>query len=408
VRLAFLTPELLPQIGGMGIYAINLIKELCKRQDMDIHVFTPSRGKDYQPEKVLAYFGHRIKLHNISKARDDFVYNFAFQYKVFRELPRYHSLYNYDLIHIANLVNMPDIFLKFKPLDIPVVTTVHSTIKGQVRGFLDANRNFLSLAASERWSLALYPYISLMEKIYLRQTRYLITVSFNLADLLRTQYHYQGMIQPILNGVDLELFNHEKVDDPYDRFPQLKGRGPIVLYVGRLVARKGLNLFVEAITKLRDTSAHFVFVGNGSEELLFQLLRQYNIPEEKYTYLGFIPNHDLPALYKLSSIFVLPSYYENIPFVLLEAMAMKLPCIASNVGGVPEIINHGDNGLLFEAGDIHSLITRIRFLLGNEEQRSRIAENGFRRVNVDFPSVIMAEKHLLLYQNVLNAHKNLR
>ena len=401
MRLAFLAPEFFPAIGGVGIYSIHLIKALSRHEDMDIHVFTPARGEDYDQEKVLNYFGHRIKLHNISNAHDDFVYNFTFQYKVFRELPRYHSQYNYDLIQSANLVNMPDIYLKFKPLGIPSLVTVHTTIKGQVKGFLDASKHFLSLAPSEGWSLAAYPYISLMESIYLRRTKHMVTVSYRFAKMLQEQYRYRGVIEPIYNGIDLEVFDYERVNDPYERFPELKGERPVVLYSGRLVARKGLNLFVQAINQLRDTEAHFVFAGRGSEKLLFDLLERYQIPKERYTFLGFVQNDQLPWLYKLSSIFVLPSFYENLPFSLLEAMAMKVPCIASNVGAVDEIINQGENGLLFEAGDVKALVRHIKLLLENVEQRGKLAEAGFRRVSTEFTSARMAEKHREFYERVL-------
>ena len=142
MKLAFLAPELFPPIGGVGIYSVHLVKELSKQEDMDIHVFTPARGEDYDKERVLAYFGNRIHLHNISTANDDFRYNFAFQYKIFRELPRYHREHRFDLIHSANLVHMPDIYLKFKRLDVPSIVTVHTTIKGQVKGFLDLFKFF--------------------------------------------------------------------------------------------------------------------------------------------------------------------------------------------------------------------------------------------------------------------------
>ncbi|GAI38851.1 unnamed protein product, partial [marine sediment metagenome] len=98
MKLAFLAPEFLPPLGGVGIYSVNLIKELSKHQDFDIHVFTPARGDNYDKESVLAYFGHRVQLHNISVARDDFVYNFAFQRQVFRQLPKYHQQYKYNLV----------------------------------------------------------------------------------------------------------------------------------------------------------------------------------------------------------------------------------------------------------------------------------------------------------------------
>lgn len=149
MKLAFLAPEFLPPLGGVGIYSVNLVKELSKRQDLDIHVFTPARGDAYNRESVLSYFGHRIQLHNISAAHDDFAYNFAFQRQVFRDLPKYEQQYKYDLIHAANLVNMPDIFLKFHSLPVPTITTVHTTIKGQVQGFLKTTKNPFSLAHSE-------------------------------------------------------------------------------------------------------------------------------------------------------------------------------------------------------------------------------------------------------------------
>ena len=401
MRLAFLAPEFLPPIGGVGIYSVHLIKELSQHEDMDIHVFAPTRGKDYDPEKVLNYFGHRIKLHNISNANDDFAYNFTFQYRVFRELPRYHRQYKYDLIHAANVVNMPDIYLKFKPLGIPSLATVHTTIRGQVRGFLDTSKNLLSLAPSERWSLVTYPYIALMQAIYLRQTKYIITVSNRFAKVFQEVHHYRGIIEPIHNGIDLNIFDFQRVSDPYEKFPYLKGKGPVVLYTGRLVARKGLNLFVEAISQLMDTEAHFVLAGRGSEKLLFDLLQRYQIPKERYTYIGFVANNELPWLYKLSSILVLPSFYENLPISLLEGMAMKVPCIAADVGAVNEIIEPDESGLLFKAGDVNALVRHIRLLLQDSEQRARLAEAGFRRVTTEFTSTMMADKHRQFYEKVL-------
>lgn len=401
MRLAFLAPEFLPYIGGVGIYSINLVKELSKCSELDIHVFTPMRGKDYDRNYVLNYFGHCIKLHNISLASDDFVYNFAFQYQVFRQLPRYHEKYRYDLIHAANLANMPDVFLKFRPLQIPVITTVHTTVNGQVHGSLMASRNPCVMSRSEIWSLAAYPFISILERLYRNRSKYFITVSRKFEEILRRGYNFDGIIAPIHNGVDLELYNCEMTGDPYQKFPELKDKGPIVLYAGRLIARKGLDLHAEAISRLKDTGAHFVFAGRGSERLLSSALKKHGIREGAYTYLGFVPREHLPSVYRLSSIFVLPSYYENFPFSLLEAMAMKVPCVASNVGAVDEIIDDGVNGLLFPAGDLESLVRHLKTLLNDETKRLQIGEAGHRKVVSQFTSARMAEKHLEFYWKVL-------
>ena len=402
MKIAFLASEFLPPLGGAGIYAINLIKELSKCEDLDIHVFTPVRGNDYDRENVLNYFGHRIKTHNISVARDDFVYNLAFQRQVFRELPKYHQQYHYDLIHAANLVNMPDIFLKFRPLDVPTITTVHSTIKGQVRGFLNASKNPFSLAHSEKWSLAAYPFINLLERVYLGKSKYLITVSGKSVEIMKHDYHFKGIIELIHNGIDLELYDYEKVGDPYENFPRLKNKGPIVLYAGRLIALKGLRLFAQAIGELKDTEAHFVFAGSGSPQLLFRALQQYGIPKERYIYLGFVsPGRDLASVYKLASIFVLPSFSETFSFSLLEAMAMRVPCVASDVGAISEIIDDGKTGLLFPAGDLQTLVSHIRALLQDDSKRGKIAEAGYKKVVAEFTSTRMAEKHKEFYKKVL-------
>jgi glycosyltransferase involved in cell wall biosynthesis len=405
MRVAFLAPEFLPPLGGVGTYSVNLVKELSKYEDLDIHVFTPARGNDYDRESVLAYFDHRIKLHNISIAMDDFVYNLAFQRRVFRELPKYHQQYKYDLIHAANLVNMPDIFLKFRSLHVPAVTTVHTTIKGQVQGFLNTSKNPFSLAHSEKWSLAAYPLISFLEWIYLGKSEYFVTVSHKSAEIMRQDYHFKGVIEPIYNGIDFELYDHKRAGDPYQKFPELKGKGPIVLYAGRLIAQKGLNLFAEAIGQLEDTDTHFVFTGRGSSQLLFHTLQKYRVPKERYTYLGFVPGDVLPSVYKLSSIFVLPSFYENFPFSLLEAMAMKVPCVASDVGAIDEIIEDNKNGLLFPPGDLESLVNHIRTLLQDELRRQQMGEAGYKKVVNQFTSTRMAEKHREFYQRVLSQSK---
>lgn len=401
MKLAFLAPEFLPALGGVGVYSANLVKELSKSHELDVHVFTPARGNDYSRSSVLDYFGHRIRLHNISVARDDFVYNFSFQRQIFRELPKYHQQYRYDLFHAASLVNMPDIFLKFRRLSVPIVTTVHTTIKGQVQGFLEASKTPVSLAHSEKWSLAAYPFISFLERVYIGKSKYFITVSHKSSEQMREDHHFKGVIETIHNGVDLELYNYEKTGDPYQKFPELKGKGAIVLYAGRLVAQKGLDLFAQAIRQLKDTDTHFVFTGRGSPQLLFHTLKKYGVPKERYTYLGFVPGDVLPSVYKLSSIFVLPSFYENFPFSLLEAMAMKVPCVASDVGAIDEIIDD-KTGLLFPSGDLESLVSHISTLLQDEPKRQQMSEAGYKKVVTQFTSTRMAEKHLQFYQKVLN------
>ena len=116
MRVAFLAPEFYPPIGGVGTYSLLLAKALSRMRGIDLHVFTPRRGANYDPEKVLDFFDNKINLHNISDARDTFAYNFYFQKAIGAEFYKYNSKYNYDLIHSAFLrrCHPEEIFIAFK------------------------------------------------------------------------------------------------------------------------------------------------------------------------------------------------------------------------------------------------------------------------------------------------------
>ncbi|MEM4245070.1 MAG: glycosyltransferase family 4 protein [Candidatus Nanoarchaeia archaeon] len=400
MRVAFLAPEFVPTWGGVGIYSVNLVKELSKDPEMEIHVITPKRD-DYDEKKIEEMFDNKIKVHQISTANDTFFYNFKFQLAVWRKFKKLHKQYNFDLIHSANLVHMPDIWLKFGKQRIPSLVTAHTTIKGQVQGFLQGNKNFFKMAPSEKGSILAYPVISTLEKIYLKRSKNLITVSNKFAKQF-SENGYRGNINVTHNGIAMELFDYDKVEDPYKEFPQLREiKEPIILFAGRIITQKGIEVFVKMMKELQERNVHFVIAGRGDAEGLKKLLKNYEIKEEKYTFLGFINNHKLPGLYKLSSVFVLPSYYENFPISLLEAMAMKCCCVATNVGAVDEIIDDAINGFIIKPGDVKDLVEKIKYLLENEQDRIKMAENGYLKVKNNFTSKVMGEKTKRIYEEML-------
>lgn len=398
MRIAILAPEFVPTWGGVGIYTVNLVKELSKNKKLEIHVITPKRD-NVDAKQIESMFNNRIKVHQISKANDTFVYNFKFQLAVLSKFNKLNKKYKFDLIHSANLVHMPDIWLKFRKEKVPSVVTAHTTIKGQVKGFLASNRNFFKMAPSEKGSILAYPFIRALEWFYLKRTKNLITVSERFAREFKDN-GYKGKINVTHNGIVLDLFDYNKVKNPYKDFPQLKNiKDPIVLFAGRIITQKGIEVFVKAMQELKHKKVHFVIAGRGDVVNLRRLLREYDI--KNYTFLGFVDNSKLPGLYKLSSIFVLPSYYENFPISLLEAMSMKCACISTKVGAVSEIIDEHFTGLIMNKGDSQDLAKKIRYLLDNEKYRLKIAEAAYDDVRKKFTSKIMAEKTLKIYEEIL-------
>src|SRR3989338_731668 len=404
MRVAFLAPEFYPPIGGVGTYSLLLAKALSRMRGIDLHVFTPRRGANYDPEKVLDFFDNKINLHNISDARDTFAYNFYFQKAIGAEFYKYNSKYNYDLIHSANLVHMPDIFLKFRKQTIPSVVTGHTTIKGQVAGFLKGNKNFFRMASSEKSSIILYPLIASLEAYYLKKTPNLITPSETFKKVFEKR-GYKGKIFVVRHGIDTNIYSYKKANDAAGRFISIKNiKDPIVLYAGRLISQKGVGLFVAMMDRLikKGVRVHFVIAGHGDDKILKILLETYKIPKERYTFLGFINNHELPWLYKKSSVFVLPSFYENFPISLMEAMAMRCVCVATNVVAVSELIEDEKDGFVVPAGDFEAICKRVEQLLGNGKLRKSFGLKAEQKIRKNFSALQMEKNTRKVYEKILD------
>jgi glycosyltransferase involved in cell wall biosynthesis len=113
-------------------------------------------------------------------------------------------------------------------------------------------------------------------------------------------------------------------------------------------------------------------------------------------FLGNIPNHELPDFLNPHELFILPSFYENMPKTLLEAMACGLPVIGTNVKGINEVIKHGKNGILCST-NANSIREAILTLMKDEELKRNLGENARRTIveNYDLDKLIKRELELM-------------
>ncbi len=126
----------------------------------------------------------------------------------------------------------------------------------------------------------------------------------------------------------------------------------------------------------------FLFVGDGKlKNQLIQKINDNNM-SKYFRLVGYQEN--LPEILALIDIFVLPSISEGLPFAVLEAMAAKKPVIATNVGGVPEIITNNVNGILVEPMDSDALARAMIILANNPKKRNYIAEMGHKKIIENF------------------------
>lgn len=209
-------------------------------------------------------------------------------------------------------------------------------------------------------------------------------------------------------GIDLQHYDPARLS-PQDitrkrREIGLPDGARVVGFVGRLVREKGLlELFAAArIVRERMPDVRFLFVGpvdtQKPDALTPDTAEEYGLADICH-FLGM--RQDMPELYALMDVFVLPSHREGFGLVLAEAGAMGVPVIATDIRGCREVVEHGRNGLLVPFGDIQSLADAILELLTNHEKARRMGEEGHCIALERFDERVVFEKVKAEYARLL-------
>ena len=183
--------------------------------------------------------------------------------------------------------------------------------------------------------------------------------------------------------------------------PAELGRGPVVGMVARLQPEKGVTSFLKAAAHVAGEfpAARFVVVGDGPlREELFRLAEDLKV-RERVLFLGFRP--DAQALIKLMDVVAVPSVSEGTPLVVLEAMAAGVPVVASAVGGIPDQIRPGREGILVPPGDPGALADALTKVLRDPELARRVGEAGRQRASTKFSHENMVRKVEGIYRDAL-------
>ena len=184
----------------------------------------------------------------------------------------------------------------------------------------------------------------------------------------------------IPNGVDLSRFESLSKGDARQKLG-IDKRGQMILCVANLRVEKGHEYLIEAMGYVAKShpEARLYLVGKGSQMGKTQDLVSSHSLQRKVVFAGFIPPDEIPGYMVAADTFVLPSLSEGFPLVLLEAMAAGLPIVATNVGGIPEIVTDGENGFLVEPRNSQQLAEKIALLLQNENIRKRFSTNNINK-----------------------------
>jgi glycosyltransferase involved in cell wall biosynthesis len=180
-------------------------------------------------------------------------------------------------------------------------------------------------------------------------------------------------------GVDASVFQSTAPKGTSNHVPQL-------ISVGRLTPAKGQVLLIQACAQLRDKGVpfHLTMVGDGPDRGRVEAeIAKHHLQSQVYM-TGSLTQEGVRSELERADVFVLPSLAEGIPVVLMEAMASYVPCISTPVNGIPELIEHGNTGLLATPGDVDSLVIQLTLLCTAEGLRQRMALAAYAKVTSQF------------------------
>ncbi len=359
MKILFWTDGFWPRIGGIETQALRFVESLLENGHVP---FVIAQLDPQQPEEET--------YRNIPIKRFDF--KGIIESKALNQLSKIEAYLNKliqhfapDIVHLNQCIGTSSfVFSIFRrKFHMPVILTVHSPLYYQK------------------------PPFSLVEKICLQVDAICCVSKWVLRELEKLVPQVKEKLHLIYNGLPLPKIP----PSPLHFFP------PILLVVGRLSIEKGFDTAIQALAHLkkRRPDARLRIIGNGFEESrLRQLTKDLHL-SESVEFVGSISMDHIPTFINQASIVLVPSYFESFGLVALEALQMERPVIASNVGGLPEIVSHGETGLLVPPHDPIALAHAIEEILTHPEEGIRMGKEGRNRA-LDFSQ----QKNLRQYEKV--------
>ena len=210
------------------------------------------------------------------------------------------------------------------------------------------------------------------------------------------------------NGINLDTFSYndasQKAKENLQNKLQLPADAFVIGFVGRLNKDKGMNLLFEAFNqlKLKYNNLFMLMVGPLEPENAFdqQYINQLTTDNHIF-YLGKLK--DVAPVYAMMDVFVLPSFREGLPNVLMEAAAMEIPMIASNINGCIDIVQHETNGLLFKKGDVNDLVAAIEKYILNPQLAKLHGSKGRAYISTHFSQQKIWDGQLNVYKLLMDS-----
>ncbi len=369
--------------SGTELYTFNLAQQLQQREH-SVSIVYPSFDKIHPPGPHTDENDNGLSVTRLTLAPPaDIVHLFRNEHAA-SVFGSYLKGLGADLVHFHHLIGFTATSLEIcKHLGIPTVLTLHDEwILCEQIHYLRADGTFCfkgpeSIEKCVNCFLARNPQVP--------SSRENVSRLMNIFSLRRQYLHnalswIDSLIVPskfLQQALETHGFMHPKFYlsplglNPFDPMPrEPMNNGLRFTYLGNINFTKGLDILIQAFNMLSGNKAQLNIYGTVQDQAYFQRTMTLNNKGENVTYHGPYKPDSLPAILAKTDIAVVPSRSEHYPFVVRECLHAGVPVIASDVGGVPEIIEDGVNGFLFRPGDYQDLAMRLQFFVLNPKKVS--------------------------------------
>lgn len=392
--------------GGQGVYLYYLSRELQRLgHEVDVVVGPPypdiAPGVEEHRVENLNFFENQfpkktpfkvftpLNLYELAVTRVGmFPEMFAFSMRAYEKVRQLLRQRRFDIIHDNQTLGYG--ILLMKAFKIPIVATVHHPLPIDRKTDLA----YLERVQDRLWRIMFYPF--LMQHVVTKRMDRVITVSASAAEETKNVFKVPTQkLRVIYNGIDTTIFRKVDGED--------KQHGHLIMVGNSQDRKKGLVYLLEALRLLQrknDVKLTIVDRGLPDNEYAPQLVNRYNL-DGRVNFTGKVGLEELVEHYSRAEVAVVPSLYEGFGLPAAEAMACGLPVIATTAGALPEVVEDGKSGILVPPQNAHALAKAIEQLLGDEQLRRVMGEEGRKRVQTHFTWEQAAKKTLEVYQEVL-------
>ncbi len=228
-----------------------------------------------------------------------------------------------------------------------------------------------------------------LQRFVVSRSNHIIAVSNEIKSVLISKLGADpNKISVVTCGIDTSVFVPLKKNKVRGEL-KIARDARVILFVGGLTRRKGVDIILECAQRMPDIL--FILVGEGKLKMDIENCKS----------VGVCPNNEICKWMNVADIFILPSRSEGTPLVVLEALSCGIPVIASDVGGISDVIKNGENGYLVPADNINLFQDRIMELLNNEMQRKLMGKNGRKDAIEKFNNKKINYKIIQIYKRVI-------